>query len=330
MHYIRIARWTRYYLPLMMLTIIGAGFAVSWITRAMRRQWLATGAAVVLALLQADTVLRWLKAYKHDVTVIHNKQAAAGRAARKLPKTARLLVCDAGAIPYLSERWTFDIVGLTTPLRFNWFRHGRGSRFELFERLPPARRPTHVAAYGFCLWPGVHGPVSEMFYDMLLAPVVEEGAGTGDRPGIELPASLKLVDSLDAADLQSEHDHGYSCDPPGNVHENILSRFQSVDGSRLISDGGRVVKGVERFFFDARAGRPVTVVARYTVGLKVRLHFEVAGRAFPIKLAPPDQQGWLEVKLKIPGPLVQARNPVSVRTMEQRGAYHVYHYFFLQ
>lgn len=329
MHYIRIARWVRYYLPFFLLTFLGAGFTLSWAARLLRRPSLAMGAAAALVFLQGDSTVRWMKTYATDVAVIHQKQAGAARQAREiLPAGSRLLVCDAGAIPYISGLPTFDIVGLTSPVRFNYFRNGVGSRFELFERLPEAKRPTHVAAYDFCLWPGARGPTLGMHHDMMLAPMAETGAGSGETPQGSLDGFV-IVDRVDVADLESEHAHAYRLTPTGTIRDNVVHRAHETSGQRLITDGGRLVLVKESLRFSARAGEPVILVGRYTVGLPVKLRLTLAGTAQTTELDRTPSDRFSEVRITLPGPKILEENHLVIQT-DNAAPYHVYHYFFLQ
>ena len=329
-HYIRIARWPRYYLPFLMLVVFGSGIAMTWLADALRQRWLAAAAAVVLIFFQGDSTVRWMKHYQRDIRTIHKKQAAAGQAVRQLPRGSRVLVCDAGAIPFISGYRSFDIVGLTTPLRHNWFRHGAGSRFELFERLKPAQRPTHVAAYDFCLWPQSRGPTLEMFHNLVIARVTEAGARSGHSPG-EAYKDRHVVDSVDVADLQSEQDHGYGWWPLGKMGNNRIHRALLGTGHKLVSDGGRLVKEWERFTFTAQPGRPVTMVARLTSGMSLMLWIEVNGEGHLIKL---DRalRSWQQLEIELPGKEIRRTNTVRVapRLISPHYSYHSYHYFFLQ
>ncbi len=328
-HYIRIARWPRYYLPFLMLVVFGAGFAMTWLADALRQRWLAAAAAVVLIFFQGDSSVRWMKTYQRDLTTIHKKQAAAGRAVRKLPRNVRLLVCDAGAIPYISGQRIFDIVGLTTPLRYNYFRHGAGSRFELFESLPPKKRPTHVAAYDFCLWPQSRGLTLDVFHNLVVAQITESGAGTGHTPG---PAfkGRRVLDSVDVADLRSEHEHGYRYWPPGDMRGNRIHRASLPAERKVISDGGRLIKEWEQLTFTATAGEPVTMVARYTSGMNLLLRILVNGEGKLMKLDR-SHGAWQQVVMELPGNKVRRKNTVLVapRTISTHHSYHSYHYFFL-
>jgi len=332
LHYIHIARWTRYYLPLFMMVILGTGLGLCWLARIFGRPWLPVGGLLVLIFFQAGTMERWLKTYENDLITMDNKQLAAARVAQHLPRGSRLLVCDAGAIAYFSGHRTWDIVGLTTPLPFNDFRQGVGSRFELYERLSPAERPTHVAAYDFCLWPGSYRAFSARINGLVIAPLSEAGAGSGHRPVVS-PGQLEglsLVDRLDVADLQSEHAHQYIYRPLGTAKQNVLRRYPALKAAARISDGGRLIKQEERFVFTARPGQELTLVGRYTVEREVRLKVEVAGRTFSLTLSPPTKAGWIEASLRIPRALVRQENEVLITLASQGSAYHAFHYFFLQ
>ena len=331
MHYIRIARWERYYLPFFLFTSMGAGFALTWGARALKRPWMAAAIAVVLVFYQGDSTVRWVKQYMTDLSTIHDKQASAARAAAALPKGTRLLVCDAGAIPYLSGKWTLDIVGLTSPLGYNYFRNGVGSRFEMFERLPKKKRPTHIAAYGFCLWHGSEGTILSMHRDMMIAELAEKDARTGHLPMTKFKG-WKVVDQVDVADLHSEDAHDYRQTARGSIQDNIVHRG-TLDGSdglqKQVADGGRLVEDEEEMLFWAKRGRDLKVIARFTVGLEVDLQLEVGGRAFPIKLERTSSTGWNEITVQVPGSRVKGINSLKVKTIN--GApFHAYHYFFLQ
>ncbi len=329
-HYIRIAAWPRYYLPFLLLVVFGAGVAMTWLADALRQRWLAAAAAVVLVFFQGDATVRWMKTYQRDIRVIHNKQAEAGRALRMLRGKVRVMVCDAGAIPYISQKPSFDIVGLTTPLRFNYFRHGAGSRFELFESLPKARRPTHVAAYDFCLWPGARGRTIDIFHNMVIAAVAEPGAGTGHHPGSKY-AGARVVDSVDVADLKDEAAHDYRWWPPGNIRDNIIHRGVLGAPGKMISDGGRLIKEWEQFTFSATPGKPVTMVARFTSGMTLNLMLRVNGQPRVLRLTR-SRGSWQQLEIRLPGKQIRRHNQVLVAPLPvaKRNAYHSYHYFFLQ
>lgn len=331
MHFIKIAQWTRYYLPCFVLVLLGAGLVLAWAERALRRRGIALALAVALALtLQAEQSTRWVKKFTADALVIHQKQAAAGRAVRQLPEGARVLVCDAGAIPYLSRRWTFDIVGLTTPLRHNAFRNGVGSRFELFESLPPARRPTHVAAYDFCLWPGARGRELGLFHDLVVAPVVESGAGSGEQPGRPLVAGARVVDRLDLADLESESRHRFRQVPPGRIGDNLLRRARIPGLPRLIVDGGRRLGGEASFTLTAPGPGAVSLILRTSQEAPVRLEIGVGDLRRIVELAPVPPTAFSETVLELPsGSLGGQGGMLRVRALSP-APYVLYHLFAVQ
>ncbi len=331
LHFIKIAQWTRYYLPCFALLILAAGIALAWTAQRLRRRGLALGLAVALALtIQAEPATRWVKKFRSDALVIHQKQAAAAHAVRRLPERARVLVCDAGAIPYLSRRWTFDIVGLTTPLRWNAFRNGVGSRFELFESLPPARRPTHVAAYNFCLWPGARGAPLGVFHDLVVAPLIEAGAGSGETPGRALLPGERVVDRLDVADLESEAAHRFRQSPAGSIGDNVLRRGRLAGLPRLIVDGGRRLGGELGFRVrGARPDRAATLLLRTSQEAPVRLELVVGERRSVLELAPIAPSAFAEQPVELPAGALGAETPARLRSLAP-APYVLYHLFVIQ
>ncbi|MBC7174337.1 MAG: hypothetical protein H5U40_17965, partial [Polyangiaceae bacterium] len=75
------------------------------------------------------------------------QQVAMAERIRSLPPEAVVAVNDAGAITYLGEHLTWDLIGLTSPEAALPRLSGVGSIFERLERLPAERRPTHAAIY---------------------------------------------------------------------------------------------------------------------------------------------------------------------------------------
>jgi hypothetical protein len=326
---IRIAHWPRYYVPFYLFVFLGVGLAITWLAQRLRRRGIVVGAAIVLVFFQSYGSFRWAKIYERDIGITHTKQSAAGRELRKLPKGTRVLICDAGAIPYLSHLWTYDIIGLTTPIPYNYFRNGVGSRFELFERLPPAKRPTYVATYDFCLWPGARGAPLSVHHDMIVAPLIESGAGSGEQPA-SLAAGARVVDRVDVADVQNEEEHAYRLWPPGAITDNILRRARVPGRPTLIVDGGRKIPGSESFRFQAQSGQAATLIGRFSADRALELSVEVNGRALPLKVPATASDAYAELALQLPAGIVQASNQVTIRRVGAGPPFASYHYFVLQ
>jgi hypothetical protein len=325
MHHIRIAGWMRYYLPALVLVVFGAGFAAACVADHLRRRWLLPAFVVGLVVVQGRGTVEWMKRYEKDLTTVHEKQAAAARFVADLPEDARVLVCDAGALAYLSGHWTFDIVGLTSQVRHNYFRAGAGSRFELFEGLPADRRPSHVATYDFCLWPGARGKPIRKFRDMIVARVVEAGARTGHGPGVHVDG-WRVVDRVDVADLESEAAHAYRVVRAKDIKENIVRRGVSGEKKGVV-DGGRLVRKYETFKVRARAGRPTKLVVR--LGPTRNDDLVVTFNGAEVRAPVAKDKGFVETALDIPQRVVRRESSVRVRTAG-RTHYFSFHYFVMQ
>ena len=139
-----------------------------------------------------------------SASAIDRQQVALGRwAEAALEPDARIGVNDTGAIAYLSNRRTFDVVGLTTPGEARYWVAGAGSRFEHYERLfkaSPERLPTHFIVYRH--WMACDPVLGDELHDETVTDQTILGGatmtayrarydefGSGDRPGS--PSSRK-------------------------------------------------------------------------------------------------------------------------------------------
>ncbi len=195
---------------------------------------------------------------------IHAQQISLARWAKStLPEQARIGVNDAGAIAYLSERRTFDVVGLTTRDEARYWAAGAAARFEHYERLARERLPTHLILYPtwFEITPILGAKLTERTVEgatILGAPtmVAHEAAwspwlGSGELP---IAATGTLVDALDVADLESETDHRYELLRAARADSAIAMNGARMDGARLqrdldrfdlrLSPGGKLIARV--------------------------------------------------------------------------------------
>ncbi len=138
----------------------------------------------------------------------------------ELPRGALVGVNDTGAIAYLGERRTFDVVGLTTDSEGPAWLAGAGSRFERYERLPRASLPTHFLVYPE--WFGCDAVLGAELAqrtvvehailggDTMVAYVADYGLlGSGAEPEGKIAVDEAIIDEVDVADLESEAAHGF-------------------------------------------------------------------------------------------------------------------------
>lgn len=250
---------------------------------------------------------------------IHHQQVAMAARIRELPKDAVVALNDAGAIAFLGERRTWDLVGLTSPGAALPRLSGVGSVFERLERLPTDRRPTHAAIYpgwfpGFAALgreidrrtvdgPHVGGP------SMILYELDEELYGAGAKPlSAEMPA--RVLDEVDIADVDSERAHGYEALtgplPRAGLH------VAPSDGRR-IAEGGRPLARGDRASLAAAPGHRAVLATRLLAPRGARLEVRWNGRPRTIDL--PAAPGFRERSLEIPADEVFAQNELERRLL---------------
>ncbi len=348
----------RYQVPLApLLSALAFGGLAALHGRGGRWRYPAVGIGLVLIVASAYTGVMGREVYWQAVeTVAAQQRVVAEWLRQNLPAGARVGVHDAGSLRYLGDHPTCDLIGLTTPGAAIAWRHGAGSVFELMEHSP--MRPDYFAIY-----PDVFSipylAATDLFAEELLRVEVPDYAvasagpvqgvwradwslaGSGERfyqpDVIQRTSGLRLVDTLDVADLADEAAH--------NVvwwHEAHRSGFPTevwqmayrVLPDREVLDGGRLLTGGIGFDVQTRPGQPLWIVARLHAQEAGAVRVEVDGQdvghwAYP---AVPGQ--WLETVFRVPGgSITSARTRLVLRVDAEDPDfrhYAPYYFWFLQ
>jgi len=324
-------RWQneRYVMPaLAWLLIAGALGVGALIGRGMKRPFDKTRLAVALATGAVTLLFAW--------QLVPNFRFQAwyfGRAARNIyDQHVRLgqllhdgerppplvLVGDAGAIPYMSEGPTLDVIGLGGYKGLPFARATRAhvsAAVELIERLPAAERPELLAIYPswwdeLPLWFGervgevpargnvICGAPSKVIYAAKWAPLDGSALPFGLLPTEQVTAEF------DWADVMSERAAAYQRTPSagGRVASKLLP--DPAQPKRDVFDAGRNTPAgaTERFVLRGTIpGRPLKLIVRAAPVADLVIPVSVDGkRAAPLRL--PRTDGWLEVGIELPPP----------------------------
>jgi hypothetical protein len=251
---------------------------------------------------------------------ILDQHLTAGALIRQDPalQSKRVLVGDAGAIPYASDVPALDVIGLGGFRGLPFARATRTSiaaAVELIERIPKSERPDLLALYpgwwaDFPLWFGTRvgeipvrgnvicGGASKVLYRPRWESL--------DRSGV--PFSLtdgeRVLDSVDPADLVNEKQHDYRLSEKqgGHVIMKLLANPRRLHED--LWDAARVIPAGQSESFRLRnltPGKPLLLVLRDApagpVEFDVRVSGEVRGH---VRLTPSD--GWIETRLQLPAP----------------------------
>ena len=275
---------------------------------------------------------------------IHDQHVRTGRLLRQLsPPPNRVLVGDAGAIPYASDLPALDIIGLGGFRGMPFARATRqhvGAAVELIERIAPRDRPDVLAIYpgwwgDLPLWFGrefgripvrgnvICGGASKVLYHADWSPLEQSG-----RPFFARGA--RVLDELDPADIVNEREHGYRIDgigsSPGYVNMKVLLHPKN---GRPLFDAGRVIPpgASERFELSGlEPGHPFRLVVRAAPTTDTTFRVVVDGRGVgTVRLTPSD--GWVEADL---GPVSVERSQAEVRFEASTVERVLFHVFALQ
>jgi hypothetical protein len=286
-----------------------------------RRAWPSAGrfavalAAVALfAVHQAPNMRDQIWFFGRASRNILDQHVAAGLGLAKLG-ARRVLVGDAGALLYASDRPGLDLIGLGGYHDLPFARaavHGLGASLELVERMPREERPDVMAIYPS--WWGdmpsvfgrrideypvagnvICGDVSKVIYAANWSALDRAGKPRGAGAG-----ELTVVDELDIADLVSERAHAYQQPRPaaGFVTWRVLA--DPSDAKRDLFDAGRLVPpGLTERFRMLAPTRGGALRARTVASRAARVEVRIQGKPMGA-LAIAAVDGWQEVELDLP------------------------------
>ena len=345
-------RWQneRYVMPALTWLLIAASLGVAMIlTRGVRRPSELKSALPAGATLAALGFFAWQEApnfrfqawyFGRGARNIYDQHVTVGRLLREqFRPTPRVLVGDAGAIPYLSEGPTLDLIGLGGYKGMPFARATRahvGAAIELIEHLPPDERPSLLAIYPswwdeLPLWFGsrmlevpargnvICGAPSKVLYRATWT------ALEGSAEPFRLPRGARINAEFDWADVTSERAVGYERLPAsgGRVAVKVLAHpdepWRDVfDAGRNSPEGTR-----ERFTLSGVApGRPLRLVFRAAPVADLRIPVLIDGKNVST-LALPKTDGWVEVSLDVPSPSERAIR-VELGPSGERVLYHAW------
>ncbi len=260
------------------------------------------------------------------------------------PTPQRVMVGDAGAIPYASDLPALDLIGLGGYHALPFARAtrlGLPAALELIERIPSQRRPDLMALYpswwgALPLWFGrritevtVHGNVicggpSKVLYAPDWRPLDLSAKPFFLRPG------ERIVDALDFADLVSEREHSYRLSRPrvGHVHMKLLD-YPQRPGVTLWDAGRELGPDVADSFLlrGFEPGKPARLLIRAAPSQPTA--FSVIVNDVPagvVAMQPRD--AWQEVAVSLTGD--QVRPNLHVRIEGSDGSRIVHHLWAVQ
>jgi hypothetical protein len=312
-----------------------------------------------LAVRGAVIALALVFAYDHQIPKMRDQKWFFGRASRNIrdqhlaigkylaeQKPRRVLVGDAGAILYESNRAGLDIIGLGGYHQMPFARagvHGMPATLELIERMPDKEKPDLLAI--FPTWWGV---LPVWFADETLRRFPVEGnvicggyeqnvyradwhlLGTGDRIRA-LPEGSKVIAEVDVGDLMSEAANDYAFDRPLNGFTEMRVLPDPADPKRDMFDGGRRIgKGRSEHFVlrGALPGRDAWLVVRAAPEKRTRVSVRISGVDIGV-LRLERTGGWVESSIRIPAERVDAAIRVDL-TSEGPGDFADFHTWLTQ
>lgn len=323
----------RYYAPALVLVCVSAALGVATIARLRRGTPIAALLGAGAIAIGAPKVPGQVKHFRSASANIRDQHIEVGERIARLPANAKVLLGDAGAIPYVSGRTAVDALGLGGYRRVPFARaavHGEAATIELIERLDPTERPTH-----FALYPNWFNTLTSRFGEEIDRVTIEgnvicggptkaiyraDWSALGSGPGAS--SSPTVIDELDVADVIDEGAHAYAPPLPhgGWTTLDVLtdaSGARRFDGGRTIPDGKS-----ETFVVKNNASGPVVLRVRIDAGARgILLRTSRATTAKDLVLDPVRDGMWRSGVATLDG--VEAGEVV---TLEARGGeYRNYH-----
>jgi hypothetical protein len=341
-------RWQneRYTMPAVAWLLASAALGLAWLLstawNTQRKTWekvLVCGVAVTLAAVfvvgerSSYRDQRWFFGRAARNIFDQHVQTGLLLRARIKPEAHRVLVGDAGAIPYVSDLPGLDIIGLGGTFGLPFARAsqwGVGASMELIQHLPHSERPDLMAIY-----PGWWNSLPLWFTAEIKARIPVRGnvicgghtkivyaSDLSSLDDAERPFGIRenerVVDVLDFADLVSEkrHEYALSARAAGFVEMKKLPHPENPE--RDLFDAGRsAFPGLEQTFrlTGFTAGKAKRFILRVVPTGDAKIEFFTEDKSLGIaSLAPSD--AWNEVTLDLPA---GARGTLPLRLVVREG-----------
>jgi hypothetical protein len=313
----------RYAAPLLTLLLLAAAMGLDALVRRRRALALGLGVAALLGPVRELAPQREHFAAASG-NIAEQQVEVALRLRARVPPPARVLVNDAGAIPYLSELAPIDAFGLGGFRGLPFARasvHGQPAVVELIERLPAGERPDVMALY-----PGWWGEIVERFGERIDGVRIEGNVICGADEKVIYAADWSAlagpgeapegaVDVLDVADLVSEREHDYRFPAPSDSWVVGEARVDRRFGPRY--DGGRALTGADAFRVHDDVIRGAAVLALRGDGALPAIAVEVRrdGEAIfhgATGATSADAAHWVDAALSLPD--VQGGDVIAMRS----------------
>ncbi len=350
-------RWQneRYIMPAVAWIVILACFGVALLLRDVTRRSpirsavkssLAVAAVTLWIVHQAPKMRDQVGFFARACRNIRDQHWQAGKYLVTL-NPRRVLVGDAGALMYASDKPGLDIIGLGGYHDLPFARagiNGLAASMELLERIPAGERPDFMAIY-----PGWWGVLSSWFAKRELARFPAEGnvicggyekviyqtdwslLGTGDAPR-NLHAS-RVIDDIDVADLVSESEHRYSVSGEKSGWTTMKVLPDPRARSRNLFDAGRTIFAGESESFDVFGGNAATsaqLIFRTAPSTFSRVRLAIDGHEVEdgtIQYRP--GSGWFETEVELPREKLQKKFRVTLFN-DGPGEFSLYHVWLVQ
>jgi len=323
-------RWQneRYAMPavawLLLLAALGLGVVLARAVRGLeerRYSWVGLGvlsivASAIFGIFQVARFRDQVWFFGRASRNIWDQHVSVGRLLGERVKPRRVLVGDAGAIPYVSDRPALDIIGLGGYSNLPFARATRlgvAAAIELIGRIPNAERPDLMAIYpswwgDFPLFFGreiaevpvrgnvIAGGASKVLYVADWSPL-----WLSDQPH-RLTSEQSLVDSLDFADLVNEKAHGYLPPARGTGYVSMKILTYADERQTPVWDAARIADVGERLEFTLqglKAEKPARIVVRVAPLHEEHWGLSINGQELP---TPPflASDHWQDVEVPIP------------------------------
>lgn len=335
----------RYAAPALAMLLVAAALGVEALAR---RGRLAAGVAAALALAALAAPSAWFGRQidhfaRSSANIAGQQVEVARRLAARAPRPRRVLLGDAGAIPYLSGIPAIDGLGLGGYRGMPFARasvHGVPAVVELIERLDAAERPDV-----FALYPSWWGGLADVFgrrvdavkiEDNVMCAADEKVIYEADWSALAPPGERRdgAIDEVDIADLIDERAHGYAFPSPrGGWVVGAVLRDGSDGGGAPRFDAGRIIpEGREQSFAIGAAAAfargPAVLALRTDGGGPIAIGVAVERAPDEARVEVPERplDRWSEIRVPLrdvaPGDLVRIR--------ALRGAFRSFHVWLLR